>query len=65
MALAIERLDVMAGWVEVLAAGQAPWPAHGLVAVAADPESGRVVPAVEAQLDGVRQQAGHGERAPR
>ena len=62
--LALERSDVMAGRVEVLAAGQAPWAAHRLVAVAADPESGRVLPAVDAQLDGVRQQAGHGYRAP-
>jgi hypothetical protein len=38
--------------------------AYRLVAVAADPESGRVLPAVDAQLDGVRQQAGHGYRAP-
>jgi AcrR family transcriptional regulator len=52
--LKIERPDVMAGRVQVLAAGQAPGAAYRLVAVAADPEPGRVVPAVDAELDGVR-----------
>jgi hypothetical protein len=62
--LAVEWCDVIAAWVQVLAAGQAPWAAHGVAAGAADPEPGRVVPAVDAQLDGVRQQAGRGYRAP-
>jgi hypothetical protein len=62
--LKIERPDVMAGRVKVLAAGQAPWAARRLVTVGADPEPGRVVPAVGAELDGVRQQAGRGYRAP-
>jgi len=35
-----------------------------LAAVAADPESGRIAPAVDAQLDGVRQRAGRGGGAP-
>jgi AcrR family transcriptional regulator len=52
--LKIERPDVMAGRVQVLAAGQAPGAAHRLVAVAADPEPGRVVPAADAEVDGVR-----------
>jgi hypothetical protein len=55
----VERAVVMAGRVQALAAGQAPGAAYRLVAVAADPEPGRVVPAVDAQLDGVRQQTGH------
>ena len=49
---------------QVLAAGQAPWAARGLAAVAADPESGRALPAVDAQLDGARQQAVRGWCAP-
>src|SRR6185437_5301628 len=60
----IERPDVMAGRVQVLAAGQAPWAAHRLVAVAADPEPGRVLLAVDAELDDVWQQTGHGYHAP-
>ena len=55
---------VIGARVRVLAAGQAPWAAYRLPASAADPEPGRVVPAADAQLDGVRQQAGHGHRAP-
>ena len=62
--LGIERFDVIAARIQVLAAGQAPWAAHRLAAMAADPEPGRVVPAVDAELDGVRQQAGYGYRAP-
>jgi hypothetical protein len=62
--LKIERRDYMAGRVEVLAAGQAPGAAYRFAAGVADPEPGRVVPAVDAQLDGVRQQAGPGYRAP-
>jgi hypothetical protein len=58
--LAIEGVDVVAARVQVLAAGQAPWAARCPAAVAADPESGRVVSAVDAELDGARQQAGHG-----
>jgi len=54
----------MAGRVQVLAAGQAPWAAHHLAVVAADPESGRVLPAVDAQLDAVQQQAVGGYCAP-
>jgi hypothetical protein len=60
----IERRDLMAGRVEVLAAGQAPGAARRLAAVAADPEPGRVAPAADAQLEGVRQQAGDGHHAP-
>src|ERR1700746_2972798 len=59
-----ERFDVMAARVQVLAAGQAPGAARRLAAGVADPEPGRVVPAVDAQLDGVRHQAGRGSRAP-
>jgi hypothetical protein len=55
--LAIEWGHVAAVPVQPLAAGQAPWPAHRLTARAADPEPGRVLPAVDAQLDRVRQQA--------
>src|SRR6516162_1217775 len=62
--LAIEGLDVVATRVQVLAAGQAPGAAHRLAGAAADPKPGRIVPAVDAQLDGVRQQPGHGHRAP-
>jgi hypothetical protein len=62
--LGIERFDVIAARIQVLAAEQAPWAAHRLAAMAADPEPGRVVPAVGAELDGVRQQAGYGYRAP-
>jgi len=57
--LAVERVDVIAARVQVLAAGQAPWAACCPAVVAADPESSRVVSAVDAELDGVRQQAGH------
>jgi hypothetical protein len=57
--LAIEGVDVVAARVQVLAAGQAPWAARCPAAVAADPESGWVVAAVDAELDGMRQQAGH------
>src|SRR5207247_266067 len=39
--------------VQVLAAGQAPGPAHHGAVLAADPESGRVGPAVDAQREGV------------
>jgi hypothetical protein len=49
--LAVERLEVIAAGIQVLAVGQAPWAAHRLAAVVADPESGRL-PAVDAQLDG-------------
>ena len=62
--LAIERCDVMAGRVQVLAAGQAPGAAHRLAAAVADPKPGWVVPAVDAQLDGVRQPEGHGYGRP-
>lgn len=55
--LAAEWSDVIASRVQVLAAGQAPWTAHHLAVVAADPESGRSLPAVDAQLDAARQQA--------
>src|SRR5215468_1857717 len=34
-------------WVQGLAAGQAPWAAGGLAAVAADPKPGRVVQAAD------------------
>jgi hypothetical protein len=61
---AIERGHVAAVPVQPLAAGQAPWPAYRLIARAADPEPGRVLPAVDAQLDRVRQQAGRGHGAP-
>lgn len=60
IALAFERCDVVAVWVQVLAAGQAPGPAGRLAAGVADPESGRVVLAVDAQLDGVRPREGRG-----
>jgi len=62
--LAVEGLDVVAPRVQVLAAAQAPGAAHRLAAVAADPEPGRVVSAVDAQLDGVRQPARRGHGAP-
>jgi hypothetical protein len=54
----------MAARVQVLAAGQAPGAARRVAAGVADPEPGRVMPAVDAQLDGVRHQAGRGSRAP-
>lgn len=66
--LAIEGDHVAAVPVQFLAAGHAPWPAHCLAAAAADPEPGRALPAVDAKLDGARQQAwrGHGaEPGPR
>lgn len=40
--------------VQSLASGQAPGPAHRQPARAADPEPGRLLPAVDAQLDGVQ-----------
>src|SRR5215471_19580676 len=54
----------MAARVQILAAGQAPGAAHRLATGVADPEPGRVVPAVDAQLDGVRHQAERGSGAP-
>src|SRR5215472_2639207 len=62
--LAIERDHVTPVPVQFLAAGQAPGPARHLAALAGDPEPGRVLPAVNAELDGARQQAGRGHRAP-
>ena len=61
--LAVERLEVIAAGIQVLAVGQAPWAAHRLAAVVADPDSGRL-PAVDAQLDDARQKQGHHYRAP-
>jgi hypothetical protein len=61
--LAIERDRVAAVLVQLLATGHAPWPAHCLAAAAADPEPGWVLPAVDAELDGARQQAGRGRWA--
>src|SRR6266566_114826 len=58
------RDRVMGARVHLLAAGQAPWAAHRLAAVAADPQSGRVWLAAGAELDGVRQQARCSHRAP-
>ena len=43
---------VVAALGQPLAAGQAPWPPHCLVAGAADPEPGWVLAAVDAQLNG-------------
>lgn len=65
VALDIERFDLIAAEVQVLAAAQAPWAADRQVAVVADPPPGRVEPAVDAELDGVRQQARRGDHAPR
>jgi len=50
----------MAVPVQVLAARQAPRPAHHGASGAADPEPGRALLAVDAQLDGARQHAGAG-----
>src|SRR5215475_3676060 len=55
---AAERDHVIVVPVQLLAAGQAPRPAHHHAAGTADPEPGRALPAVDAQLDGARQQAG-------
>lgn len=63
MVLALERDHAAAVPVQSLAAGQAPGPVHRLAARAADPEAGRVLPAVDAQLDGVWQLGRHGSRA--
>jgi hypothetical protein len=62
--LAVEGLDAGVVRVQVLAAGQAPGASRRLAGVAADPKPGRVLPAVDAQLDGVWQQAGRGDHAP-
>jgi hypothetical protein len=50
--LGAERDDVAEARVQFLAAGQAPRPVHDPAAAAADPEPGRVLPAVDAELDG-------------
>src|SRR5215813_7615102 len=62
---AAERDHVIVVPVQILAAGHAPWSAHHHAACVADPEPGRALLAVDAQLDGARQQArgDHRERA--
>ena len=50
---------VAAGPVQVLAACQAPGPAHYRVGLAADPEPGRALAAVDAELVGARWHARH------
>src|SRR5262249_47564217 len=62
--VAVERDHVVAASVQPLAAGQAPCPPHCLVAGAADPEPGRVLAAVDAQLDSVRRLARRDHPAP-
>ena len=53
--LAGEPGQVTAGPVQILAAGQAPGPADDRVVLMADPESGRALAAVDAELMGARQ----------
>src|SRR6476469_8960158 len=52
--LAAEWDHLAALAVQVVAAGQAPRPAHHAGVLAADPESGRVNQAVDAEREGVR-----------
>src|SRR5215472_10783439 len=55
---AAERDHVIVVPVQILAAGHAPWSAHHHAAGAADPEPGRALLAVDAQLYGARQKPG-------
>jgi hypothetical protein len=58
-ALGPEPGYVAAGPVQVLAAGQAPGPAYYRVGLAADPEPGGALTAMDAQLVGARRHARH------
>src|SRR5262249_5511130 len=60
---AAERDHVIVVPVQLLAAGQAPRPAHHQAAGTADQDPGRARPAVDAKRDGARQQAGDDRHA--
>ena len=63
--LITEPDHIAATRVQHLAARQAPRPAHDLGALSADPEPGRVLPAVNAELYGPRQHAAREHNARR
>src|SRR5882757_10296661 len=63
VALATKRGDVAVGPVQLLAAGQAPGSAYYRAGLAADPEPGGALAAMDAELVGARRHARHDQHS--